>query len=155
MAEATSRKIGSLSDAIHRELTVLKSASVVVPHEFRQVAPGQGRLEPGTAPLFIDSEALNATRTTAREAAAYVTTPAMCSELTAEEPPPVTYFAARQLLFTWLLVAQGELSPTSIRDPDTQRWLRLPPSAQDGWIRNTYQKMTACDLDGISIPFGA
>ena len=68
---------------------ILEDASADRTAGFRQVVPGQaGHCRPGMAPLFIESERLNATTTSAEEAAGYLTKPAMCPQLTADKPPP-------------------------------------------------------------------
>jgi hypothetical protein len=154
MAKATSRKLTSLSGAVDEQLAVLQAASAAVPSAFRQVVPGQPALPPETAPLLIESEALNAPTTSAEEAAAYVVTPTMCPQLTAERPPPPAYFSARQLLYTWLLASQGELSLSKVTDPAARAWLGLEASEQAAWVSDTYERLTTCELDEISLPFG-
>ncbi len=154
MAEPTSRKLTSLVAALDDQVAILMGASATAPPVFRQVVPGQAALPPSIAPLFIESERLNATTTSAQEAAGYLTTPAMCPQLTADKPPPPTYFAARALLHDWLLVSQGELSLADITDPAVRRWLGLGSPESATWIRDTYRKLTACELDDLSLPFG-
>ena len=90
MAEPTSRKLTSLVAALDDQVAILRDASATPPPAFRQVVPGQAALPPSIAPLFIESERLNATTTSAQEAAGYLTTPAMCPQLTADKPPPPT-----------------------------------------------------------------
>jgi hypothetical protein len=153
MAEATSRKLTSLSRAVDDQLAILQAASAAVPSAFRQVVPGQPALPPTTAPLFIESEGLNSPHTSAEETAGYLTSPTMCPQLTADRPPPPAYFAARQLLYTWLLVAGGKLSLPEIADPAARAWFGLDVSQQATWIRDTYEKLTDCELDELSIPF--
>ena len=98
-----------------------------------------------TAPLFIESEGLNAPYTSAEETAGYLTTPAMYPQLTADKPPPPAYFAARQLLYTWLLVTAGKLRLPEIADPAARVWFRLDFSEQvDLHASDTYEKLTAC-----------
>ena len=154
MAEATSRKLTSLVAALDDQVAILREASATAPPVFRQVVPGQPALPPSVAPLFIESERLNATTTSAQEAAGYLTTPAMCPQLTADKPPLPTYFAARALLHDWLLVSQGELSLADIADLGARRWLGLASSEHATWIRDTYEKLTTCELDDLSLPFG-
>jgi hypothetical protein len=154
MAEATSRKLTSLSRAVDDQLVTLQAASAAIPSRFRQVIPGQPALPPGTAPLFIESEGLNAPTTSTEEAAGYLTTPAMCPQLVADKPPPPAYFAARQLLYTGLLVSQDELSLPSIADAAARRWLSLASPEQATWISDSYEKLTSCALDELSLPFG-
>ena len=154
MAEPTSRKLTSLVAALDDQVAILRDASATPPPAFRQVVPGQAALPPSIAPLFIESERLNATTTSAQEAAGYLTTPAMCPQLTADKPPPPTYFAARALLHDWLLISQGELSLADIADPAARRWLGLGSPESAAWIRDTYRKLTACELDDLSLPLG-
>ena len=144
MAEPTSRKLTSLVAALDDQVAILMGASATAPPVFRQVVPGQAALPSSIAPLFIESERLNATTTSAQEAAGYLTTPAMCPQLT----------AARALLHDWLLVSQGELSLADIADPAVRRWLGLGSPESATWIRDTYRKLTACELDDLSLPFG-
>ena len=136
------------------QLAILQAASAVVPSAFRQVVPAQPALPPGTAPLFIESDALNASSTSADEAAAYVVTPTMCPQLTADKPPTPAYFSARHLLYTWLLVTQGGLSLPNVADPAARAWLRLDVSEQAAWVSDTYERLTACALDEVTVPFG-
>jgi hypothetical protein len=152
LAEATSRKLPSLSRALDGPLAVLEAASVAVPARFQQVVPGQPALPTGTAPLFIESTEINATSTSFDEAATHATQPAACPQLTADKPPPQAYFAARQLLFWWLLTSDGDLDPRSVADATARQWLLLPPSAQVGWVRTTYGQLTACALDEVRLP---
>ncbi len=152
LAETTSRKLSSLSAALDEQVAVLEAARVAVPRRFEQVASATPRLQPGTAPLFIESDVLNSTRTSAEEAAAHLTQPAFCPQLVGDRPPPPTYFEVRRLLELWLLASLGELTSASVADPALQQWLVGTPTRQADWVATTYAQLTACRLADVSLP---
>ena len=146
----TTRPLDALAAELHRQAGPLTAVGAVVPETFQQllftpVPAGTGLI------LLTRDEQLS--RTPAPSSASLsLAIPRDCPAYSAGRPPERA-LAVRGVLVDWIGSRNGVRATLSDGSPAERAWLGLPVAEQAAWVRDTYRKLSACELTTLTLPY--
>ncbi|MCZ4498096.1 MAG: hypothetical protein JWQ74_649 [Marmoricola sp.] len=147
----TTRPLAALAAEAARQAVALRAIGVDVPARLVDVRVLRAA-SPGAAVLnLVDDESLvrRASTTTVARALA---TPRECPAYSAARPPE-TALIARGVLADWIASRAGADASPSDPAPAEVQWLARPVAEQSAWVRETYRRLSTCDLAELTVPY--